>query len=612
MIERRAGSHHTSNFVSNLTDIRDYMFQRISWLILIGHIWKRGGELMKKISAIIVSSLFLLTGCSSQMEFGQVSSAIRDSQDMQSDEGVETGSENALDVDWAENRLRPDFISEPDWEAVWEFLTPAIDTSTGELFYYRPEAMSQGGEVSVYFTLNLEPTKHRSGINVVSMGDSPKGLRGMQIGNSSFDFEPSNCIFYEDGDESSIEICRYGLTQTDDAELIDLAATGDIPWVVFTDSGDFSSSLSWEELDSMLMVLSANLGLSLGYDFPLERLCEQLGSGSCESYEFEFEFDLGGTSSPSLCDPWDQEIFASTAPNFEILTPRSDERAADIEKVVEVFGVRLMALEGVTDRDLLLSANVLAQWIDNDEDGVPDNKMVQSELQRQKSRMVLGVVFEESIGPWHMEKQRYLEDENAPIFGLDVTTINHSRFGLEPSSYSDDWQRYDPVRAPDAATEETLHLVTHVGFAGVYPADFWHALPGVPEFASQTYRCYVEEKERFGPEGASRLTMAMDKARGGFFADIPDQYPDGAWYTRYDECDYACFVDEYVHWAAITNAGLMEGRVIGTPRTRESDGDEWSIETQEQLRELDPQIYELLNDPEFNFPKVAPDGTYRN
>ena len=250
--------------------------------------------MMKKISAIIVSSLLLLTGCSSQMEFGQVSSAIRDSQDMQSEDGVEAESENYLDVDWSENRLSSDFISEPDWQAAWDFLTPAINTSTGELFYYRPEAMSQSDEMSVYFTLNLEPTEHRSGINVVSFGDSTKGLRGMQIGNSSFDFEPSNCISYEDGDESSIEICRHGLTQTDDAELIDLAATGDIPWVVFTDTGDFSSTLSWEELDSMLMVLSANLGLTLGYDFPLERLCEQLGPGSCESYEFEFEFDLGG------------------------------------------------------------------------------------------------------------------------------------------------------------------------------------------------------------------------------------------------------------------------------------------------------------------------------
>ena len=67
--------------------------------------------MMKKSSAIIVSSLLLLTGCSSQMEFGQVSSAIRDSQDMQSEDGVEAESEHSLDVDWAENRLSSDFIS---------------------------------------------------------------------------------------------------------------------------------------------------------------------------------------------------------------------------------------------------------------------------------------------------------------------------------------------------------------------------------------------------------------------------------------------------------------------------------------------------------------------
>lgn len=344
----------------------------------------------------------------------------------------------------------------------------------------------------------------------------------------------------------------------------------------------------------------------------------QVSSAIRDSQDMQSEEGVEAESDNSLdadsetCDPWNEEIFASTPPNFEILEPRADERAADIEKVVEVFGVRLLALEGVTDRDLLLSANVLAQWIDNDEDGVPDNKLVQSELQRQKSRMILGVVFDESIAPWHMDKQRYLENEDAPTFGLDVTTINHARYGLEPSSYSDDWQRYDPVRAPDAATEETLHLITNVGFAGVYPADFWNGMRGTPEFASEVYGCYVARQEGNSLEGASRLTMAMDKARGGFFADIPDEYPDGAWYTRYDECEYDCFVDEYIHWAAITEAGLMEGRVIGIPRTRDGDGDEWSIETPEELRKLDPEIYELLNEPEFNFPKVAPDGTYRS
>lgn len=319
------------------------------------------------------------------------------------------------------------------------------------------------------------------------------------------------------------------------------------------------------------------------------------------------------TDSQCQSDQWSEEILATTPPDFEILTPRKDEFAAGIEKVTEVFGVRLMALEGVSERDLILTANVLAQWLDNDEDGKPDNRMVQSEIQRRNAKMILGVGFNDAIGPWHNEKQQLLDDENAPIYGLDVTTINHSRYGLEPSIYSDDWMISEPNRAPDAASEETFHLMTDVGFAGVYPAEFWPAFAeGADDSASQVSRCYVSQREGQGLEGASLLTSAMDTARGGFWAEIPEQYPPEAWYTRYDECDYACLAGEYLHWAGITRAGMMEGRVTGIARTRTGEGDQWSIETAEELREIDSKISELLDQTEIYFPSVAPDGTYGN
>jgi hypothetical protein len=319
-----------------------------------------------------------------------------------------------------------------------------------------------------------------------------------------------------------------------------------------------------------------------------------------------------GGDTGKRCRTWSEKIFTTTTPDFDIVTPRQDEMAADIEKVVEVFGIRLMALKGVTDRDLVLSATVLAQWLDNDEDGQPDNKKVQSELQRQHSRMILGVGFDRSIGPWHDKKQRLLRYESAPTYGLDVTTINHARYGLEPSGYSDDWMIEEPLMAPDAATEETLHLVTDVGFGGVYPADFWSAIPGIPEYASGIYRCYLTQQGQEKLKGASRLTRAMDTARGGFFSEIPEQYPAGAWYTRYDECEYGCLAAEYVHWAAITLAGMMQGRVTGIPRDRDGQGDEWGIETAEDLEQRDPQVYDLLTQKEFAFPSRAPDATYGN
>lgn len=104
----------------------------------------------------------------------------------------------------------------------------------------------------------------------------------------------------------------------------------------------------------------------------------------------------------------------------------------------------------------------------------------------------------------------------------------------------------------------------------------------------------------------------MDTARGGFNEEIPEQYPSEAWYTRYDECEYSCLAAEYLHWAGITRAGMMEGRVTGMARNRNGEGDEWSLETAEALRRSDPAISELLDRADINFPSVAPDGTYRN
>ena len=48
----------------------------------------------------------------------------------------------------------------------------------------------------------------------------------------------------------------------------------------------------------------------------------------------------------------------------------------------------------------------------------------------------------------------------------------------------------------------------------------------------------------------------MDKARGGQFTEIPNQYPSSAWYTYDDEtCDYKCMSTEYIYWALTSILG---------------------------------------------------------
>jgi len=292
---------------------------------------------------------------------------------------------------------------------------------------------------------------------------------------------------------------------------------------------------------------------------------------------------------------------SAAIPLTEIELPTKDEKVALIDNTITVFGIKVFALEGVTSQDLKLVANVLAQWIDNDEDGTPDNRAVLSEIVRQNSRMILGVTFNQ-IGRWHDNSQRMLKDEHAPTYGLDVTTINHNWYDLPLSEYSEEHYRTDGLFPPDATTEETFHLITDIGYANVYPSAFWHGeLGGNP---SEALRSHIAKRGE-GQKDPSLLTMAMDNARGGYFEHMPNQYPDNAWYTRSDDCGYKCFVGEYIHWGMIS--------LLGYNQTRgENIQDQWQITNVDSLRKQDHALYGLLMNTKYNFPKNAPAGSYGN
>jgi hypothetical protein len=136
--------------------------------------------------------------------------------------------------------------------------------------------------------------------------------------------------------------------------------------------------------------------------------------------------------------------------------------------------------------------------------------------------------------------------------------------------------------AQDAPWEEVLHLVTHSGYA--------HAYPSV-----------------FGATSGTELGNAMDLARGGHFEEVPEKYPEGAWYTYYDEtCDYGCQTQEYIYWALTSILGAQD-----VPGRFECIKQEWRLNTKEKVKEGDPAIYALLTNPEYKLPTVLPDKHYR-
>ena len=242
--------------------------------------------------------------------------------------------------------------------------------------------------------------------------------------------------------------------------------------------------------------------------------------------------------------------------------------------VVEVFGIPVVATEGVSAAKQEHAAHVLAQWLDNDEDGIPDDTQVMNALHAEGAFLVM------------VPEERDMEN----LFGRGIPeTLEEAGWRLGQDLHGEEAFPDGPPhslesRRFDATLEEVLHLVSN-GWVEAYP-------------------------EAFGLDSRapSLLTQAMDRARGGRFLLIPWLgYPRRAWYTYSDRtCDYACQGGEYLYWGLTSLLGAQE--YAGRPA---EIGDEWRCPAAATFALCDPDLHALLTNPRYNLPTVLPDGTYR-
>lgn len=254
--------------------------------------------------------------------------------------------------------------------------------------------------------------------------------------------------------------------------------------------------------------------------------------------------------------------------NFTIVNnDDSPERPFNIFcKKVDVFGIYIYATENVLDADLLHASNIMAQYLDNNEDSIVDNPLVLEKMLENQSVMVL---FESEKSS---KKSVFLRSANK----LEGAYVFQDLYGdeIHPS-----WNRNSPF---DATLEEVLHLITHTGFSKVYPSVF-------------------------GEQKGSEIANAMDKARGGQFDDVPSNYPSNTWYTYDDKtCEYNCQVTEYFYWALTSLLGAQD-----YPGRYDEIGQEWKANTPSLLESKDSEVYGILTDTVYKLPSVLPDGTYR-
>ncbi len=273
--------------------------------------------------------------------------------------------------------------------------------------------------------------------------------------------------------------------------------------------------------------------------------------GPCQSGQNQPTPVDAGTTPPPF-DPGDGSL------NIRAIDS-NDPLAQFFAREMIVFGIRLVASANVPDEKLSHAGHIMAEYLDNDEDGEADDPPVIEAMQNRRAILVMFGTADEL--------------ENSGIFDADI--INQY-WGQD--LYADETAQ--PGRF-DASLEEVLHLITTAGYEQVYP-------------------------EAFGSQPGSLLTEAMDLARGGQFMSVPERYPEEAWY-HYDDrtCDYRCMAVEYFYWALTTLLGAQD-----LPQRCAEIRVEWEPCTAEALEMVDPAIYALLTDPQYRLPTRLPDGRY--
>ena len=120
-------------------------------------------------------------------------------------------------------------------------------------------------------------------------------------------------------------------------------------------------------------------------------------------------------------------------------------------KSVEVFGLRVLSTNTVADAKVLHTANVLAEYLDNDENGTVDQPSVLTTLLgNTKAEIATMVLFASE------NEQASYENSLGPL--MTVLTRTQNLFANEI------FENGSSGNNRDATLEEVLHLITDLGW----------------------------------------------------------------------------------------------------------------------------------------------------
>ena len=258
-------------------------------------------------------------------------------------------------------------------------------------------------------------------------------------------------------------------------------------------------------------------------------------------------------------------VFAQNEICFEIESNPDpfDPALSSFSKYVNVLDCfHIYAESSISDEKVLYAASVVAELLDNNEDGIVDDSLLEEELRSCDAMMP---IFSSEWSPGMDDVWDYYDGcVSAALFNNEIDPSQPGHWGN------------------DASVEEILHTINACGQVQVYP-DVFNLWPN-----------------------SSQLSDAMDIARGGQFINIPNQYPEEAWY-HYDDwtCDYECMAIEYLYWSIVSRMGILDDI-----QTCNGIYNEWELCTPALFENTDVSMYSIITDVQYKLPQLAPDGNY--
>lgn len=237
-------------------------------------------------------------------------------------------------------------------------------------------------------------------------------------------------------------------------------------------------------------------------------------------------------------------------------------------KYINVFGVNIVATSTTPDNKVIHAANVLAQYLDNDEDGNPDNAMVVKAMVAQKATLIM-----------------FRDDQEVEYYGGIVYGTLWRQFALQDLYGSETVTPDETYRGRfDASLEEVLHLVTVRGYARAYPSAW--------------------SRSRNSELGKAMIKQIADC---GYAYQHSNRWPNCKGNFHYDDdtCDFGCLTHEYLYWGLTSILGAQSD-----PQRCRDISNEWELCTKDLVKTKDPALYALLTDPKYAFATKLPNGKY--